>query len=129
MARPNFTTGEHSNHGKRYQDLRRAAEATGHSIAVLADLQGPKIKLGRLGRRRGEWRTGDWIRITVDAIDGDHDRVSTTYKQLAHDVKPGNRLLVDDGNLGPGRSREDARVDDGRGVVVAADSTEAQSIR
>src|SRR6201999_3868624 len=71
----------------------------GRNIAVLADLQGPKIRLGRFADGPVVWASGERIRITVEDVPGDHDRVSTTYKQLADDVKPGDRLLVDDGNV------------------------------
>jgi len=100
VARLNFSHGEHAEHGKRYQEVRRAAEATGRNVAVLADLQGPKIRLGRFAEDPVMWATGERVRITVDDVDGTHDRVSTTYKHLADDVKPGDRLLVDDGNVG-----------------------------
>src|SRR5450755_3766568 len=100
LARLNFSHGDHAEHGRRYREVRRAAELTGRNVAVLADLQGPKIRLGRFADGPVEWLTGERIRITVEDYPGDHDRVSTTYKQLADDVRPGDRLLVDDGNVG-----------------------------
>jgi pyruvate kinase len=99
VARLNFSHGDHAEHGRRFQEVRRAADAAGRNLAVLADLQGPKIRLGRFADGPSVWATGDRVRITVEDCPGDHDRVSTTYKQLAEDVKPGDRLLVDDGNL------------------------------
>jgi pyruvate kinase len=66
---------------------------------VLADLQGPKIRLGRFAEGPVVWATGERVRITVEDVPGTHDRVSTTYKSLADDVRPGDRLLVDDGNV------------------------------
>ena len=69
-------------------------------VGVLADLQGPKIRLGRFIDEKTYWETGEEVRITVDDVDGTHDRVSTTYKQLARDASPGDRLLVDDGKVG-----------------------------
>jgi pyruvate kinase len=68
-------------------------------VAVLADLQGPKIRLGRFAEGPVMWATGERVRITVEDVEGTHDRVSTTYKQLADDVRPGDKLLVDDGNV------------------------------
>jgi pyruvate kinase len=100
VARLNFSHGEHAEHGRRFREVRRAAEQAGRNVAVLADLQGPKIRLGRFADGPVEWLTGERIRITVEDYPGDHDRVSTTYKQLAQDVRPGDRLLVDDGNVG-----------------------------
>ena len=100
VARLNFSHGDHAEHGRRYREVRKAAQQAGRNVAVLADLQGPKIRLGRFADGPVQWVTGERIRITVEDCPGDHDRVSTTYKQLAKDVRPGDRLLVDDGNVG-----------------------------
>jgi pyruvate kinase len=118
VARLNFSHGEHSEHGRRFREVRQAAEAAGRNLAVLADLQGPKIRLGRFAEGKVEWRTGERIRITVEDIEGSHDRVSTTYKQLAADVRAGDRLLVDDGNVGL------VAVDIENGTDVVCDVTE-----
>jgi pyruvate kinase len=99
VARLNFSHGSHGEHGRRFREVRQAAELSGRNVAVLADLQGPKIRLGRFAEGPVQWATGERIRITVDDVEGGHDRVSTTYKQLAQDVKPGDKLLVDDGNV------------------------------
>lgn len=99
VARLNFSHGAHAEHGRRFREVRSAAEAAGRNVAVLADLQGPKIRLGRFADGPVEWVTGERIRITVEDVEGTHDRVSTTYKQLADDVRPGDKLLVDDGNV------------------------------
>lgn len=100
VARLNFSHGEHADHQQNYEWVRAAAEASGRSVGVLADLQGPKIRLGRFIDGKTYWETGEEVRITVDDVDGTHDRVSTTYKQLARDASPGDRLLVDDGKVG-----------------------------
>jgi len=118
VARLNFSHGEHAEHGRRFREVRQAAEAAGRNLAVLADLQGPKIRLGRFAEGKVEWRTGERVRITVEDIEGSHDRVSTTYKQLAADVRPGDRLLVDDGNVGL------VAVDIENGTDVVCDVTE-----
>ena len=99
VARLNFSHGVHADHGRRFREVRQAAEAAGRNVAVLADLQGPKIRLGTFAEGPVQWATGERIRITVDDVEGTHDRVSTTYKQLVDDVRPGDRLLVDDGNV------------------------------
>ncbi|MDT4976099.1 MAG: pyruvate kinase [Pseudonocardiales bacterium] len=99
VARLNFSHGEHAEHGRRFHEVRHAATAAGRNVAVLADLQGPKIRLGRFADGPVEWATGERIRITVEDCEGTHDRVSTTYKLLADDVRPGDKLLVDDGNI------------------------------
>jgi pyruvate kinase len=99
VARLNFSHGVHADHGRRFHEVRQAAEAAGRNLAVLADLQGPKIRLGTFADGPVMWATGERVRITVEDCEGSHDRVSTTYKQLAADVRPGDRLLVDDGNV------------------------------
>src|SRR3954470_4158795 len=99
VARLNFSHGVHSDHGKRCQEVRRAAEAAGRNVAVLADLQGPKIRLGTFADGPVEWPTGAQVCITVEDVPGTADRVSTTYKKLSDDVRVGDRLLVDDGKL------------------------------
>ncbi len=100
VARLNFSHGEHADHEANYRWVRKAAEETGRAVGVLADLQGPKIRLGRFIEGRHEWEEGDRVAITVADVEGTKERVSTTYKGLAQDAKPGDRLLVDDGNIG-----------------------------
>ncbi|HEY6592704.1 MAG TPA: pyruvate kinase [Asanoa sp.] len=99
VARLNFSHGDHADHESVYRLVRDAAEATGRSVAVLADLQGPKIRLGRFADGPYEWRTGDSVVITSDDALGTADRVSCTYKKLPQEVKPGDRLLIDDGKV------------------------------
>lgn len=99
VARLNFSHGEHSDHEAAYRRVRKASDATGRAVGVLADLQGPKIRLGRFAANETVWANGETVRITVEDCEGSHDRVSTTYKQLAADARPGDRLLVDDGKV------------------------------
>ncbi|MGW4488113.1 pyruvate kinase [Amycolatopsis sp. NPDC004368] len=100
VARMNFSHGSHSDHKQVYDLVRAAAAESGRPVGILADLQGPKIRLGTFASGSAEWHTGDVVRITVEDVVGTHDRVSTTYKGLAKDAKPGDRLLVDDGKVG-----------------------------
>ena len=100
VARLNFSHGEHEDHAQNYRWVREASDKTGHAVGILADLQGPKIRLGRFAEGSTYWADGEVVRITVDDVEGTHDRVSTTYKNLAQDAKPGDRLLVDDGKVG-----------------------------
>src|SRR6478752_7580943 len=99
VARMNFSHGDHADHQVIYQRLRDAANATGRALAILADLQGPKIRLGRFADGPHQWSTGDRVTITVDDIVGTRERVSTTYSGLAQDARPGDRLLIDDGKV------------------------------
>ncbi|HWM56506.1 MAG TPA: pyruvate kinase [Pseudonocardia sp.] len=100
VARLNFSHGHRDDHKRVYEMVRKAADAEGHAVGILADLQGPKIRLGRFAGGSVEWRTGEEVRITVDDVTGTHDRVSTTYGGLAIDARTEDRLLVDDGKVG-----------------------------
>jgi pyruvate kinase len=99
VARLNFSHGTRDDHKRVYDMVRAAADAEGHAVGVMADLQGPKIRLGRFATGPVEWQTGEEVRITVDDVAGTHDRVSTTYTGLAADARPEDRLLVDDGKV------------------------------
>lgn len=99
VARLNMSHGDYNDHKAAYDRVRTASQGTGRAVGVLADLQGPKIRLGRFANGPVNWATSETVRITVEDYPGDHDRVSTTYKQLAHDAQPGDRLLVDDGKV------------------------------
>jgi len=100
VARLNFSHGSRDDHKRVYELVRQAADAEGRAVGILADLQGPKIRLGRFATGPVEWRTGEEVRITVEDVAGTHDRVSTTYSGLASDARVGDRLLVDDGKVG-----------------------------
>src|SRR2546421_5415397 len=100
VARMNFSHGSHGDHKEVYDLIRAAAAESGRAVGILADLQGPKIRLGTFAGGPVEWHNGDVVRITVEDVAGTHDRVSTTYKGLAADAKVGDRLLVDDGKVG-----------------------------
>jgi pyruvate kinase len=99
VARMNFSHGDHADHEVSYQRIRKASDETGRAVGILADLQGPKIRLGRFKDGPAEWLNGETVRITVEDCEGTHGRVSTTYKNLARDAKPGDRMLVDDGKV------------------------------
>src|SRR5674536_183926 len=80
LARLNMSHGDYAEHGERLAEVRKAAEAAGKPIAVFADLQGPKIRLGRFEAGPVVLANGATFTITVDDILGDVDRCSTTYK-------------------------------------------------
>ncbi|MBW3648636.1 MAG: pyruvate kinase, partial [Actinobacteria bacterium] len=100
VARLNFSHGEHVQHAEAYTWVRQASDESGRGVGILADLQGPKIRLGTFADGPVVWATGETVTITTDDVPGDHDRVSTTYDGLAADVSVGDRLLVDDGRVG-----------------------------
>ncbi|RRS01638.1 pyruvate kinase [Glycomyces terrestris] len=99
VARMNFSHGAQADHEAVYQMVREAAAAAGKPVAILADMQGPKIRLGTFANGSEQWNAGDRIKITSDDVEGTHDRVSCTYKKLPAEVSKGDRLLVDDGKL------------------------------
>src|SRR3978361_1218129 len=99
VARLNFSHGAQQDHATAYRLVREASDRTGRAVAILADLQGPKIRLGTFADGPVTWTTGSQVCITVEDVPGTAARVSTTYKQLADDARVGDRLLVDDGNL------------------------------
>ena len=101
VARLNMSHGDHSDHAARLNMLRTLSQELQRPVAVLADLQGPKIRTGRLiGGTPVEWKVGAKTIITVaECPDGSAARVGTTYSGLAKDVVPGNVLLVDDGKM------------------------------
>ena len=99
MARLNLSHGGYVEHQKRLDQVRAAAENAGVPIAILVDLQGPKIRLGRFKDGPHDLERGDVFTITTDDIEGSKDRVGTTYKGLTGDCKPGDRILIDDGKV------------------------------
>ncbi|MFD8807772.1 pyruvate kinase [Streptomyces sp. NPDC059597] len=100
VARFNLSHGGQAEHEARYQRVRKAADETGRSVGILADLQGPKIRLGRFAEGPVILERGDTFTITVEeGVEGDRHRCGTTYAGLATDVTPGERVLVDDGKV------------------------------
>lgn len=99
VARLNLSHGGHRDHEQRYQRVRRAAAESGRSIGILADLQGPKIRLGSFREGPVLLEPGDTFTITTEDIEGDQYRCGTTYTGLATDVRPGERILIDDGRV------------------------------
>ncbi|MCW2613840.1 MAG: pyruvate kinase [Frankiales bacterium] len=100
VARLNFSHGAYEQHAEAYSWVRQASDESGRGVGVLADLQGPKIRLGTFAAGPVVWATGETVTITTDDVAGTHDRVGTTYAGLAADVSVGDRLLVDDGRVG-----------------------------
>ncbi|MFC5146517.1 pyruvate kinase [Streptomyces aureoversilis] len=99
VARFNLSHGTYADHEARYQRVRKAAEEAGRSVGILADLQGPKIRLGRFHEGPVLLERGDEFTITVEPVQGDRHTCGTTYDGLAADVTKGERILVDDGRV------------------------------
>ncbi len=99
VARLNMSHGDHDTHGAAYGAVRAACDASGRSVGVLVDLQGPKIRLGRFAAGPVTLAAGQEFTITGEDVPGDQGEVSVSYPGLAGDVQPGTRLLVDDGRV------------------------------
>ena len=99
VARINRSHGEAEEHAEVYRRVRAAAKASGRNVAVLVDLQGPKIRLGRFIEGKHFLEVGDTFTITTEDVEGTKERVSTTFKGLPGDVRPGDPILIDDGKV------------------------------
>jgi pyruvate kinase len=100
VARLNFSHGTQAEHARRCVAIRDAASETGRSVAIMQDLQGPKIRVGTLvGGGPVELRSGAQLVISTHEVVGTAERVGCTYTQLAHDVRSGDRILLDDGKI------------------------------
>ena len=99
VARLNFSHGSHDDHQRMYELIRATSREVGIPVAILQDLQGPKIRVGKFAKGGTELTVGQRFCITAEDIEGNDKRVSTTYEQLPEDVKPGDVLLIDDGLL------------------------------
>ena len=113
VARLNLSHGDHADHEEVYLRVREASDASKRGVAVLVDLQGPKIRLGTFGGGLVELVDGGEFTITTEDVPGDARQVSTTYSGLPGDVRVGDRLLIDDGKV----ALECTRVDGPRVVT------------
>src|SRR5258706_308949 len=111
VARLNFSHGTHDEHAEVYRMVRAASDASGRAVGILADLQGPKIRLGTFAAGPVMLETGAEFTITTEPCVGDATRAGTTYEALARDVHAGDTLLIDDGLV-----RLEAIASDGRAV-------------
>ena len=99
VCRMNLSHGDYQVHEGVYANVRKAANDSGRAVAVMVDLQGPKIRLGKFEGGPYELAVGDIFKITTDEIVGTRELSGTTYKGLPQDVKPGDFLLIDDGKV------------------------------
>lgn len=97
VARLNFSHGDFATHGAVIRRIRAAERATGRKVAIMADLPGPKIRLGTIAPEPVELKTGAAFILTADDVVGDERRVSTSFEALPETVKPGDRLFLNDG--------------------------------
>jgi len=99
IGRLNLSHGSYAEHETRYFNLRKAADEAGRAVGILVDLQGPKIRLGTFAAGPIRLQRGDRFIITTEDVPGDQNICSTTYKGLAGDCNPGDRILIDDGRV------------------------------
>src|SRR5262249_31967330 len=98
VARLNFSHGTHEEHARLIKRLRNVAKEAGRTICILQDLQGPKIRTGRLKHHTPVLlKAGARVTITPREISGTSSVISTTFKTLAQEVQPGARVLLSDG--------------------------------
>ncbi|MDF2723911.1 MAG: pyk [Paenibacillus sp.] len=99
VARLNMAHGDFDEHRERIRNVRAAAEEVGAIVPVLMDIKGPEIRIGKLQAPSYELKTGDRLTLTTETIEGTAERVSVTYSELPRVVRPGSRVLIDDGLL------------------------------
>jgi len=97
VARLNFSHGDFPGHKKRIDNLRAAARVAGRRVAIMADLPGPKMRIGQLAQEPIELRPGESFTLTTEEIVGDSRRVSVSFARLPQAVKPGDTLFLNDG--------------------------------
>src|ERR1700722_12467357 len=99
VFRLNASHGSNEHRGELISMIRRTAAALGMCPGVLLDLQGPKIRLGKFAGGHALLEAGSRFRITIESVTGTADLACTTYQHLARDVRPGDRILLDDGRV------------------------------
>ncbi|MES1257470.1 MAG: pyruvate kinase [Acidobacteriota bacterium] len=114
IFRMNASHGPWEQHQQRIETVRAAVKATGREAGILLDLQGPKIRLGKFEKGKCVLETGARFTITTEEILGDEQRASTTYTHFARDVRPGDRVLLNDGAV-------TLRARSGNGVAIDFD--------
>ncbi|PYI51609.1 pyruvate kinase [Paenibacillus flagellatus] len=100
VARMNMAHGSLEDHAARIERVRRASEETGVYVAVLMDIKGPEVRIGTLAEPFYDLAEGGTLILTTEQVAGDGRRVSVNYPDLPRDVKPGSRILIDDGLIG-----------------------------
>lgn len=99
VFRINFSHGEYAQHGAVIDSIRALVAETGKHVAILADLQGPKLRVGEMENNGVELIQGQKFILTTEKTIGTSQRAFITYKELPNDVKPGELVLLDDGKL------------------------------
>ena len=99
VARLNFSHGDFATHKKVIENLRAASKSLGRRIAIMADLSGPKMRIGKIDPEPVELRPGEPFTLTTDDVVGDKTRASVSFDRLPQAVKPGDTLFLNDGYI------------------------------
>jgi pyruvate kinase len=99
VARINFSHGEHATHGEVIEMVRRIALEENAVIAILSDIQGPKIRIGKVANEPLHLTKGDQVTLTLDNVPGENKLISLPHPEFMGDIRKGTTLLLDDGNL------------------------------
>ncbi|MBZ0286616.1 MAG: pyruvate kinase, partial [Anaerolineae bacterium] len=99
VARINFSHGDHETHGETIERIRRIADEENAVVAILCDMQGPKIRIGKVANEPLMIEPGQKITFTLDKVPGENGLISLPHPEFIRDIKPGMQLLLDDGNL------------------------------
>jgi len=97
VARLNFSHGDFTSHAERIKHIRSAAAAVGRRVAIMADLPGPKMRIGEIEPEAIQLQAGDSFTLTTDEITGNLRRATVSFRDLPDVVKPGDRLFLNDG--------------------------------
>src|SRR5215469_6406297 len=97
VTRLNFSHGDFASHAERIRRIRLAAERVGRRVAIMADLPGPKMRVGKIEPEPIELDSGQSFTLTTEDISGTPQRVSVSFKDLPRVVKPGSKLFLNDG--------------------------------
>ena len=99
VARINFSHGDHQTHGATIDLVRQIAAEEGAVVAVLGDIQGPKIRIGLIEKEPIELKPGDKVTLTLDPANGENNVINLPHPEFLRDIRPGTVLLLDDGKL------------------------------
>ncbi|MFN8373505.1 MAG: pyruvate kinase [Anaerolineae bacterium] len=99
VARINFSHGDHETHSRSIDTVRRIAEEEGQVLAIMCDIQGPKIRIGKVASEPLVMKKGDKITLTLDNVPGENGVISLPHPEFLQDIKAGTPLLLDDGKV------------------------------
>ena len=99
VCRLNFSHGTHEEYKKVIQTVRRINKKKRVATAILGDLQGPKLRIGDVENGKIELNTGNEVKLVATVMIGTSEKIYINYSNLTNDIKPGDRILVDDGKI------------------------------